>query len=65
MLYKSSGAMRLEQEQQIISIVRKRRKSIPREGMRKLMKSLNQEFIKASLNVGRDPLFKVLRKYEM
>jgi putative transposase len=65
MLYKSSGAIRLEQEQQIISIVRKRRKSIPREGMRKLMKSLNQEFIKANLNVGRDPLFKVLRKYKM
>jgi putative transposase len=29
------------------------------------MKSLNQEFIKTNLNVGRDPLFKVLRKYKM
>jgi putative transposase len=29
------------------------------------MKSLNQEFIKANLNVGRDPLFKVLSKYKM
>ncbi len=29
------------------------------------MKSLNQEFIKANLNVGRDALFKVLRKYKM
>jgi hypothetical protein len=29
------------------------------------MKSLNQEFIKANLNVGRDNLFKVLRKYKM
>jgi putative transposase len=57
--------MRLELEQQIISIVRKRRKSLPREGARKLMKSLNQEFIKANLNVGRDTLFKVLRKYKM
>jgi putative transposase len=57
--------MRLELEQQIIRIVRKRRKSLPREGVRKLMKSLNQEFIKANLNVGRDTLFKVLRKYKM
>jgi putative transposase len=29
------------------------------------MKSLNQEFIKANLNVGRDTLFKVLKKYKM
>jgi putative transposase len=58
-------AIRLELEQQIINIVRKRRKSLPREGARKLMKSLNQEFIKANLNPGRDTLIKVLRKYKM
>jgi putative transposase len=29
------------------------------------MKSLNQEFIKANLNPGRDNLFKVLTKYEI
>jgi len=29
------------------------------------MKSLDQQFTKASLNVGRDNLFKVLRKYKM
>jgi putative transposase len=57
--------MRLELEQQIISIVRKRCKSLTREGVRKLMKSLNKEFIKANLNVGRDTLFNVLRKYNM
>jgi hypothetical protein len=63
--YKSRAAIRLELKQQIIRIVIKRRKSLPREGVRKLMKSLNQEFIKANLNVGRDTLFKVLRKYKM
>jgi transposase InsO family protein len=42
-----------------------RRKSLPREGVRKLMKSLNQDFTKANINVGRDNLFKVLRKYKM
>jgi len=55
----------LKIEQQIINIVRKRRKSLPREGVRKLIKSLDQEFIKANLNVGRDNLFKVLRKHKM
>ncbi len=29
------------------------------------MTSLNQEFIKANLNVGRDTLLKVLRKYKI
>jgi putative transposase len=57
--------MHLELEQQIIRIVRKRRKSLPREGVRKLMKLLNQEFIKVNLNVGRHNLFKVLRKYKI
>ena len=33
--------------------------------MRKLKKSLNEEFIKANLKVGRDTLFKVLRKHNM
>jgi putative transposase len=40
--------MRLELEQQIISIIRKRGKSLPREGVRKLMRSLDQAFIKAN-----------------
>ena len=33
--------------------------------MRKLKKSLNEEFTKANLIVGRDTLFNVLRKYKM
>lgn len=57
--------MRLKLEQQIISIVSKKRKSLPREGVRKLVKSLDNEFNKANLNVGRDTLFKVLRKHNM
>jgi len=52
-------------ENQIIEIVKQRRKSLPREGVRKLMKSLNVEFEKANLKVGRDSLFRVLRKYQM
>lgn len=52
-------------EKQLLHIVQKRRKSLPREGVRKLMKSLNQDFEKQQLKVGRDTLFKVLREHQM
>ncbi|TVZ59229.1 transposase InsO family protein [Flavobacteriaceae bacterium MAR_2010_105] len=52
-------------EQQIINIVKKRRKSLPREGVRKLKISLDDEFTKANLKVGRDTLFNVLRQHDM
>ena len=57
--------MRLKLEQQILNIVRKKRKSLPREGVRKLKVSLDHEFTKANLKVGRDTLFNVLRKHNM
>lgn len=43
----------------------KRRRSLPREGVRKLKISLDDEFTKANLKVGRDTLFNVLRKHQM
>jgi len=52
-------------EQELLHIVQKRRKSLPREGVRKLMKSLNNDFEKHQLKVGRDTLFNVLRKNQM
>ena len=52
-------------EQQVIDIVKKRRKSLPREGVLKLMTSLNNEFEKQHLKVGRDTLFNVLRDHNM
>jgi len=52
-------------EQQLLHIVKKRRKSLPREGVRKLMKSLNENFEQQQLKVGRDTLFKVLREHQM
>lgn len=45
--------------------MRKRRKSLPREGVRKLKLSLHDEFTKANLKIGRDTLFNILRKYQM
>ena len=63
--HKNRADKRLNLEQQIINIVGKKRKSLPREGVRKLIKSLDNEFTKANLKVGRDTLFNVLRKHNM
>ncbi|GAL68614.1 mobile element protein [Jejuia pallidilutea] len=63
--YKSRADKRLKLEQQIIEIVSKRRRSLPREGVRKLTKSLENEFKMAKLKVGRDTLFNLLRKHNM
>jgi putative transposase len=63
--YKNRAEQRRLVEQQILHIVKKRRKSLPREGVRKLMKSLYQDFDKKQLKVGRDTLFKVLREHNM
>ena len=55
----------MEIEQKIVEIVKQRRKSLPREGVRKLCKSLKSEFDNVYLKVGRDTLFNILRKYNM
>lgn len=52
-------------KEQVIKIVKERRKSLPREGVRKLMRSLGIEFEKANLKVGRDTLFNILREHRM
>ena len=52
-------------EQKIVEIVKQRRRSLPREGTRKLVRSLHSNFKDANLKVGRDTLFNILRKYDM
>ncbi|MFD2834073.1 MULTISPECIES: IS3 family transposase [Christiangramia] len=63
--YKRREDERLEVERQVVRIVKQRRKSLPREGVRKLMRSLNHDFETARLKVGRDTLFNILRKHNM
>jgi len=63
--YKRREDKRLEIEKKVVAIVQQRRKSLPREGVRKLEKSLKDEFAKAQLKVGRDTLFNILRKHNM
>ncbi|WP_100925523.1 IS3 family transposase [Tenacibaculum sp. SZ-18] len=63
--YKHRADKRLKLEQQIIQIVKQKRKSLPREGVRKLKISLKNDFDNANIKVGRDMLFNVLRKHNM
>ena len=63
--YKHRAEKRLKLEQQIIQIVIQKRRSLPREGVRKLKISLKNDFDKANLKVGRDTLFNILRKHNM
>ncbi|QTE21227.1 IS3 family transposase [Polaribacter cellanae] len=63
--YKRREDKRLEVEKKVVAIVKNRRKSLPREGVRKLTKSLKQEFIESNLKIGRDTLFNILRKHNM
>ncbi len=52
-------------EQIVVELVRKSRRTLPREGTRKLMKSLHQDFQKQPLKIGRDRLFRILRENEL
>lgn len=63
--YKRREDKRLEIEKKVVAIVKNRRKSLPREGVRKLTRSLEQEFIESNLKIGRDTLFNILRKHNM
>lgn len=63
--YKRREDKRLEIEKKVLEIVKNRRKSLPREGVRKLTRSLDQEFKNAHLKIGRDTLFNILRKHDM
>ncbi len=54
-----------EVEQIVVKLVRKSRRTLPREGTRKLMKSLHNDFQKQHLKIGRDKLFRILRENEL
>lgn len=62
--YKRREDKRLEVEKKVVAIVKNRRRSLPREGVRKLTKSLKQEFDNAQ-KIGRDTFFNILRKHNI
>ena len=52
-------------EQNVVQLVRKSRRTLPREGTRKLIKSLHNDFEKQELKIGRDQLFRILRENDL
>ena len=54
--------VRKQIEHDVVELVRKSRKTLPREGTRKLMKSIHKDFQKQHLKIGRDRLFRILRE---
>lgn len=59
--YQRRSVIKKQIEQDVIGLVRESRRTLPREGTRKLMRSLKDEFHKYGLKVGRDQLFRILR----
>jgi transposase InsO family protein len=60
--YQKRYVKRKKVEKEIIELVNKSRRTLPREGTRKLMKSLKSDFDKQQLKIGRDLLFRILRE---
>lgn len=63
--FKNRFSLRESLEQKVVDLVKKRREILPREGVRKLMISMADDFEKQEINIGRDTLFNILRKYKM
>lgn len=63
--YKKCHAARLEVEKQVVELVQHERIEQPRMGTRKLLVSLHITFNPPGLKVGRDELYRILRKYDM
>jgi putative transposase len=53
------------EKQKVISLVKQRRDTLPREGCRKLYNALEDAFIENNLKIGRDKLFDILREENM
>jgi len=52
-------------EDQVITLVKESRKTLTREGTRKLMKSLKNDFERLQIKIGRDRLFNILRDHDL
>ncbi len=63
--YRKRYVKQKQLESDVIKLVNQSRKILPREGTRKLMKSLKNDFQKKNLKIGRDQLFRILRENEL
>ena len=60
--YQKRYVTRKKVEKTVVRLVNNSRRTLPREGTRKLMKSLKNDFYKNDLKIGRDQLFRILRE---
>ena len=65
--YKSLVAEKKTDKQfrQVLELVKERRKTLPREGAKKMYKELSSRFQEYGLKIGRDKLFDILREERM
>jgi putative transposase len=63
--YKKRYVKRITIENQVLDIVHKRRRTLPREGARKLMRSLRSDFERQNIKIGRDQLLRILRDNDL
>jgi putative transposase len=63
--HKKRYLKRIKIENQVLEIVHKRRRTLPREGARKLMRSLKLDFEKHNIKIGRDQLLRILRNNDL
>lgn len=63
--YKKRYVKRITIEKQVLDLVHKRRRTLPREGARKLMKSLRTDFDDHNIKIGRDQLLHILRNNDL
>ena len=63
--YQKRSVANKELETDVIKLVKQSRRTLPREGTRKLMKSLKNDFQKNNLKIGRDRLFRILRENDL
>lgn len=55
----------MEVSEKVISLVKERRKDLPREGCRKLHEALQSDFLFYDLKIGESKLFDILREHDM
>jgi len=63
--FKKRYVKRIKIENQVLEIVHKRRRILPREGARKLMRSLKADFDRSNIKIGRDQLLRILRDNDL
>jgi len=63
--YQKRFVKKEQNKEQVVNLVKQRRKTLPREGVRKLQKALCDIFTEQNIKFGRDSLFDLLREKDM